>query len=157
MAFYYWEDFVVGEEIRFGDHVVNETEMLEFARAFDPQPLYADPQAAADGPYAGLIASGWQTAGWCMRMLVDNVLAQSSSLGSPGLDSLRWQQPVRAGDRLHVRCQVLASRVLKSRPQMGLAKLHFEVRNQADETVMTMVTNSLFGRRPDVVDAQVPA
>src|SRR5699024_4619306 len=73
MAFYYWEDFVVGDEMRFGEHVVNEAEMLEFARAFDPQPIYADPRAAVDGPYAGLVASGWQMAGWCMRMLVDKV------------------------------------------------------------------------------------
>lgn len=157
MTTYYWEDFTIGDEIRFGKHVVTEAEMLEFAREFDPQPIYVDPRAAADGPYGGLIASGWQTAGWCMRMLVDNVLVQSSSLGSPGLDSLRWLQPVRAGDSLHVCAKVLASRALKSRPQIGLVRLRFEVRNQSGIEVMNMVTNSMFGRRPEGVDVQVTA
>lgn len=148
MTTLYWEDFAVGSERGFGDHVVTEAEVLEFGREFDPQPFHVDAGAAAAGPFGGLIASGWQTAGWCMRMLVDNLLKQSTSMGSPGLESLRWKRPVRPGDRLRVHGTVLERRASRSRPDMGLVKSEFTVYNQHDEIVMAMVTTIMFGRRP---------
>jgi len=143
----YWEDFEVGDELRYGSHVVTEADIIEFGREFDPQPFHVDADAAANGPYGGLIASGWQTAGWCMRMMVDNVLHRSASMGSPGLESLRWKRPVRPGDTLHVISRVLDRRASRSRPEMGLAKMRFEVCNQDDEVVMVMVSQSMFKRR----------
>lgn len=144
----YWEDFEVGREMQYGGHVVTEEEIIEFGREFDPQPFHVDPVAAMDSPYGGLIASGWQTAGFCMRMMVDNVLSQSASIGSPGVESLRWRQPVRVGDTLHVHATVLDRRASASRPEMGFVKNQFEVRNQHDEVVLDMVSQGMFGRRP---------
>lgn len=151
----YWEDFEVGSERNFGSHVVTEQEVLAFGREFDPQPFHIDAAAAAASPFAGLVASGWQTGGWCMRMLVDNLLNDSTSMGSPGLESLRWKHPVRPGDRLRVRGTVLARRASRSRPEMGLVKSEFAVYNQNDTCVMTMLTTIMFGRRPDSCRTQV--
>lgn len=144
----YWEDFEVGSEQRFGGHVVTEQEIIEFGREFDPQPFHVDAEAAAASPFGGLIASGWQTGAFCMRMMVDNMLKHSASLGSPGLEWLRWKKPVRPGDTLSVRAVVLDRRASKSRPQVGLVKTQFEARNQHDEVVLEMVSQGMFGRRP---------
>lgn len=149
MTTLYWEDLEVGSEIRYGGHVVTEAEIIEFGREFDPQPFHVDPEAAAAGPYGGLIASGWQTAALCMRMMVDNLLSRTVSLGSPGVDSLRWKQPVRAGDTLSVHTTVLDRRASKSRPEMGFVKNRFEVFNQHGEVVMEMISHGMFGRRPE--------
>lgn len=144
----YWEDFEVGGELRFGDHVVTEKEVVAFGQAFDPQPFHIDEDAAAQSPFGGLIASGWQTGGLCMRMMVDHILSQSASLGSPGLESLRWKQPVRPGDTLSVHSIVLDRRASRSKPDMGLVKSQFDVYNQNGEVVMEMVSQVMFGRRP---------
>ncbi|HLQ85803.1 MAG TPA: MaoC family dehydratase [Salinisphaeraceae bacterium] len=157
MSKLYWEDFAVGDERHYGQHRVAEEEMLAFACKFDPEPLYADVEAAAAGPYGGLIASGWQVAGWCMRIMVDNLLLQAASLGSPGVESLRWGEPVRAGDVLHVRGTVLDSRASQSRPHMGLVRSRFEVLNQHDAKVMDMVSLVMFQRRPSDADGAAPA
>lgn len=154
MQMLYWEDFEVGSEQCFGSHAVTEEEIVEFGRAFDPQPFHVDAQAAAASPFAGLVASGWQTAAFCMRMMVDNVLSQSASLGSPGMESLRWKKPVRPGDTLSVRTVVLARRTSKSRPEMGFVKTQFEARNQHDEVVLEMVSQGMFGRRPHTANVE---
>lgn len=157
MTILYWDDFAVGGEQSYGSHVVTEAEVLEFGREFDPQPFHVDVDAAASGPFGGLIASGWQTAGLCMRMLVDNVLSRSTSMGSPGLESLCWKKPVRPGDTLRVHSTVLERRASRSRPDIGLVKFRFEVRNQNDDIAMEMVTTIMFGRRPAAVHGAVEA
>lgn len=144
----YWEDFHVGDETTYGEHTVTQDEIIEFGLEFDPQPFHVDPEAAAKSPYGGLIASGWQTAALFMRMLVDNVLSQSASAGSPGVESLRWKRPVHAGDTLHACTVVLDARVSKNRPELGLVRNRFEVFNQRDELVLEMVSFGMFRRKP---------
>ncbi len=147
----YWEDFDVGHESTYGGHTVTREEIIEFGLEFDPQPFHIDAEAAANSPYSGLIASGWQTAALFMRMLVDNVLSHSASMGSPGVESLRWKRPVYAGDTLHAHTLVLEKRASKSRPDMGLVKNRFEVVNQNDEPVLEMISMGMFQRRPEAV------
>lgn len=143
----YWEDFAVGETARFGAYTVTEAEIIEFGQQYDPLPFHVDPVAAADGPYGGLTAPGLLTCAIFMRLLVDHVLADAASMGSPGVDSLRWTQPVRPGDVLGVRQEVVSKRVLTSRPELGLVKSRFQVCNQRDEVVADIHSNALFARR----------
>jgi acyl dehydratase len=133
-----FEDFVPGAVYEFGDAKVSEAEIIDFARRFDPQPMHVDPQAAAHGPFAGLIASGWHTAGLMMRLFVDNFLPGNASLASPGIDELRWARPVRPGDVLRLRVTVLEATRSRSRPDRGMVRTLVEVLNQDDEIVMSL-------------------
>lgn len=144
----YWDDFEVGQVLNYGGMTISREQIVEFAREFDPQPFHVDEAAAAASPYGGLIASGWQTAGLFMRMLADNVLNKSTSMGSPGVEYLRWHKPVRPGDTLRVRHTVLEKRPSQNRPTLGLVKNRFETLNQHDEVVMEMVSIGMFLRRP---------
>lgn len=143
----YWEDFEVGAVETFGAYTVDEAEIVAFGRAYDPLPFHVDPEAAADGPYGGLTAPGLLTCAIFMRMLVDHVLSRSASMGSPGLDSVRWTRPVYAGDTLSVHQEILAARVLESRPELGLVKNRFTVVNQDGAAVAELASNALFRRR----------
>lgn len=134
----YFEDYSVGEVVEFGDEPVTEADIIEFARRYDPQPFHVDPEAARHSPFGGLIASGWMTAGMMMRLLVDHFISPLSSLGSPGIDELRWVRPVRPGDRIKVRVTVLQVRRSASKPGRGLMQLQQEVVNQHGEIVMTV-------------------
>lgn len=134
----YFEDYAVGVEQVVGNVSLSETEMIDFASKYDPQDFHVDPKKAAEGPYGGLIASGWHTASAAMRLLVDRYLNSASSLGSPGLDELRWLAPVRPGDVLTVRAKVLDARRSNSKPDRGLIHTWIEVFNQDGVTVMTM-------------------
>jgi acyl dehydratase len=96
----WWEDFVVGERMEIGRHTFSEGEIIEFARRFDPQPFHIDPVAATEGFFGGLIASGWHTCSIGMRLMVESYVNKSRSLGSPGLDNIRWLGPVRPGDTI---------------------------------------------------------
>lgn len=145
---YYWEDFKVGDIDSIGERVVDRDEVIAFATAYDPQPFHIDEAAAAQSMYGGLIASGWHTAAMVMRMMVDSYLGRSASLGSPGIDNLRWLKPVRPGDTLKGRRVVLETRASQSRPEMGMVKMRWEVSNQTDEMVMTMEGYGMFKRRP---------
>ena len=98
MAIRYFEDFVVGQTIPVGTRTVTEEEIIVFAKQFDPQPFHVDPEAAAKSMFGGIIASGWHTCGMIMRLMVDGFLNESTSLGSPGVDEVRWIKPVRGGD-----------------------------------------------------------
>ena len=144
----YWEDFKVGETVTMGSHTFVEQEMIEFAREFDPQPFHIDPIAAKDSYFGGLIASGWHTCAVAMRLLCDNYINRSASLGSPGIENVRWLLPVRAGDTLIYRRVVLEARASKSRTDMGLVKSRTEAVNQRGETVLTFEGWGMFGRRP---------
>jgi len=144
----YWEDFVVGETTDLGRHTFTEDEIVEFARKFDPQPFHVDSRAARDSFYGGLIASGWHTCAVAMRILCDSYINRSVSLGSPGVDNVRWLKPVRPGDTLLIRRVVLEARASRSRPNAGLVKSRTEALNQRGELVLSMEGWGMFGRRP---------
>ncbi|MFD1331324.1 MaoC family dehydratase [Methylopila musalis] len=144
---YAYEDFRPGDRAEYGGLIVERDEMLAFAREFDPQPMHLSEEAARASMLGELIASGWQTAALAMRMHCDQWLADSTSLGSPGVDSLEWLRPVKAGDRLSVLSEVLAARVSASRPDRGIVTFRFEVVNQHGDIVLRQVGPILFGRR----------
>ena len=102
----YFEDYVPGLTVDCGSFTMNEADIIAFAKEYDPQPFHVDPAAAKDGPYGGLIASGWHTTSMMMRQLVEHFLSPESSLGAAGVDEIRWPRPVRPGDTLHVRATV---------------------------------------------------
>ncbi len=143
----YWEDFHVGDTAPIGERTVDRDEVIAFARAYDPQPFHVDEAAAEQSVFKGLIASGWHTVAMTMRMMCDAYLNRSASLGSPGVDNVRWLKPVRPGDTLKGRRVVLETRASQSRPEMGVVKMRWEVFNQHGELVMTMEGYGMFGRR----------
>jgi acyl dehydratase len=134
----YFEDYMPGSVFEYGEIRVGEAEILEFARRYDPQFIHVDPDAAARGPFGGLIASGWQTASLMMRLLVDQFLPATASLGSPGIDELRWLRPVRPGDAVRIRVTVLDATRSRSKPDRGIVRTLIEVLNQHDEVVMSL-------------------
>ena len=102
----YFEDYPLGAVVEYGPVSVTEAEIITFAWQFDPQSIHIDPEAAASGPFGGLIASGWHTAGLMMRLLATRFLSPISSIASPGIDELRWRAPVRPGDQLRIRVRI---------------------------------------------------
>ena len=144
----YFEDYVPGMTRDCGGVRVDQAEIISFARQFDPQPFHVDPAAAADGPFGGLIASGWHTAGLVMRLIVENYVAAESSLGSVGLDELRWPYPVRPGDTLRVRVTVLEARRSQSKPDRGIVKTLIEAENQDGQPVMRATAINFIRVRP---------
>ena len=143
----YWEDFVVGSVAEFGPRLVTREEIIAFAAEFDPQPFHLDERAAAETMLGGLAASGWHTCAIGMRLIADGFILNSASMGSPGVDEVRWLKPVRPGDELTLRRTVLDVRPLKSRPEWGLVRFRFEMLNQAGELMMTQENVNFFGRR----------
>ncbi len=133
----YFEDYVVGEVLEFGSVTLEEADMIAFARRFDPQPFHTDPEAGKKSIYGGLIASGWYTASQAMRLLVDHYVSRKASLGSPGVEELRWLKPVRPGDTLSLRVTVLDVQRSQSKPDQGAIRVFVETRNQHHEVVMT--------------------
>ncbi len=144
----WWEDFKVGDSVEMGRHSFSAQEIVDFGRRFDPQPFHVDAAAAATGFFGGLIASGWHTCAVGMRLMCDSYLNHSKSLGAPGLDSIRWPNPVRPGDTLVYRRTVLAARASSTRPGVGLVKHRWEALNQKGELVLSMEGWGMFGRRP---------
>jgi acyl dehydratase len=134
----YFEDYVPGAVLEYGTIPLSEAEIIAFATQFDPQYFHIDPAAAKNGPYGGLIASGWHTAALMMRMIVDYYLPTLASLGSPGIDELRWTKPVRPGDSLSLRISILEAKRSTSKPDRGMVRALIEVLNQNYECVMTM-------------------
>jgi acyl dehydratase len=144
---WYWEDFPVGNVREFGAYEVTRDAVLAFASQFDPQPFHLDEAAAKASLFGALSASGWHTCAMAMRMMCDDYLLESSSLGSPGIDNLRWLKPVFPGDTLSVRLTVLESRPMGSRPHVGLVQSQWEVVNQEGVVVLSMTGWGMFGRR----------
>jgi acyl dehydratase len=140
----------VGSVFEFGSLPITEQMIIEFASKYDAQPFHVDPQAAKQSPYGGLIASGWMTGSLLMSQLVEHYYSPQSSLGSPGLDELRWPAPVLPGDTLTIRATVLDARVSQSKPDRGLVRSQFEVLNQDGVTVMSVKGWNLMLRRPTV-------
>jgi acyl dehydratase len=143
----YWEDFPVGHCIEFGATPVTQEAVLAFARQFDPQPFHVDEEAARASLFGGLCASGWHTCAMAMRMMCDEYLLDAASLGSPGIDNLRWLKPVFPGDVLGMRMEVLEARPMASKPHVGLVRSRWEARNQHGEAVLTMEGWGMFRRR----------
>lgn len=144
---YYFEDFKPGDVIHMGERTLIREEIVEFARQFDPQPFHVDEAAAAQSMFGGLIASGWHTCALVMRMMCDSHLNDCASLGSPGLDNIRWLLPVRPGDTIRAERHIVETRTSQSKPMIGIIKSRWEVRNQRNEMVMTMEGYGMFGRR----------
>jgi acyl dehydratase len=143
----HWEDFVVGSVAEYGPRLVTREEIIAFAAEFDPQPMHMDEDFARSTMLGGLAASGWHTCAIGMRMIADGFMAGAASIGSPGIDEVRWHKPVRPGDRLTLRRTILETRPLKSRPEWGLVRFRFELFDQSGELVMTQENVNLFGRR----------
>jgi acyl dehydratase len=134
----YFEHYVPSAVHEFGEVAVAEKDIIAFGRQFDPQPFHTDPQAAKNTIYGGLIASGWHTAGLMMREFVQYYLSSVASLGSPGVDELRWSLPVRPGDTLTMRVTVTKTKRSRSKPDRGLVHSFIEVLNQRQKVVMSM-------------------
>ena len=134
--------------VELGSQSVAESDIIEFARQYDPQPIHIDPDAAGRSSFGGLIASGWHTGALFMRLLVTNLIAKTSSMGSPGMEDLRWPLPVRPGDTLTAQIEVLETRLSNSRPAMGIVRWRGEVRNQDGRLVMSATGTNFFGRQP---------
>jgi len=145
---WYFEDFHPGQEIDLGERTVSEEEIVAFAREFDPQPFHVDPEAASSSIYGGVIASGWHTCSLMMRMVVDGLMCSASSMGSPGLDGVRWLRPLRAGDTLKVRYLTTQVKASGSRPDRGVVWSKWTATNQHGEEICTIEGMGMFGRRP---------
>jgi acyl dehydratase len=143
----YWEDFAIGDSTDFGPVTVSEEEIVEFATRFDPQPFHVDAEAAAQTPFGGLIASGWHTTALFMGMFVRAVLLDSASLGSPGVEEIRWTAPVRPGDTLTGRTTITDVQPSAKNPKRGTVFTTNEVFNQDGVLVLTMKARGFFARR----------
>jgi len=134
----------------FGTITVTEPEIIQFARQFDPQYFHVHPGKAVQSRFGGIIASGWHTVGLAMRLYVDHYLSHVASLASPGVDEVRWPNPVRPGDSLKVRVTILEARPSRSKPDRGIVRARIEALNQRDELVLSMTAVSILGRRERV-------
>jgi acyl dehydratase len=144
----YLEDYVPGATHDCGSVEVTEADILDFARRYDPQSFHVDAAAAADGPFGGLIASGWHTASLMMRLYADHYLSTASSLGSPGVDELRWPRPVRPGSVLRLRATVTEARLSRSKPDRGLVRTRVELVDAGDDVVFSASLLNLILVRP---------
>jgi acyl dehydratase len=144
----YFEDLPVGFTFETAAKTVSEDEILAFARQWDRQYFHTDPERAKDSPYGGLIASGFHTLLAAFNLVLDAGVWNEASMGSPGMDHLRWVRPVRPGDTLHVKVEVTSSTASASRPDRGRTGFHHIVLNQRGEVVMTYDCVVILARRP---------
>ena len=144
----YFEDYVAGSVYEFGDFTVTEADVVDFAKRFDPQYIHTDPDSAKNGPFKGLIASGWHSGAILCRLMVDHYISHVASLGSPGVDEMRWLHPVRPGDKLRIRTKITETRLSKSKPDRGLVSCEVEMINQEDQPVMSLKITNLLSKRP---------
>ncbi|HYP69380.1 MAG TPA: MaoC family dehydratase [Variovorax sp.] len=137
-------EFHAGQLIEAGPYLVTETELLQFANAYDPQWFHTDAKAAAEGPFGGLIASGWHTCGIAMRLVTQAALEGSESFASPGLDYVKWPNPVRPGDSLRLVAEVIEARRSEKRPTLGILRWQWRLINQREQPVLDLMATSLF-------------
>lgn len=147
------DDFEAGQVFDLGEHRVTRDEIIEFARQWDPQPFHVDEAAAAQSIYGDLIASGWHTACIFMRLFAENLLNRAAAMGSPGLENLRWLKPVRPGDVLRARLEVLDVKPSRSRADRGIARMRSIVANQEGQDVLSFEAAVIFRRRPEAATA----
>lgn len=143
----YFDDFEAGERFVSRGVTLSESQILDFALTYDPQPFHLDRTAAEASPYGGLIASGFQTLALAFRMFYQEKVINACAMGSPGMSELRWLAPVRPGDTLRTEAEVMATRPSRSKPDRGSVEMAFSVRNQRDEVVMTFRTTIILARR----------
>ena len=153
---YYWEDLATGSVRDLGTVTMTAEEIKDFAAQFDPQPFHLDEEAGRRSIFGSLCASGWHTAALAMRLTVQNFLSEAASMGSPGVENLRWLKPVYPGDTLRLQQVVMESRPLRTRPEVGLVRSRWEMFNQHGEQVLQMEGYGMFRRRhpstPDEID-----
>jgi acyl dehydratase len=144
----YFEDYIPGSVYEFGSILVEEKDILDFAQKFDPQIFHLDKDKARNGPFGGLIASGWHTTALAMRLLVDHFLSKVAGMGSPGSGPIRFLKPVRPGDELSIRVTVLKATRSRSKPDRGIIRIFIETMNQHRDVVMTRIGIGIVKRRP---------
>jgi acyl dehydratase len=144
----YFDDYTAGTVFELGTTTLDEQDVIAFAEQYDPQPMHVDPKAAQQSRFGGLIASGWHTTVLAMRLYVDHYLWSPASLASPGVDEIRWLEPVRPGDVLRVRATVAETIPSRKRPDRGVVRARIEVENQDGRQVMTALILSIIARRP---------
>lgn len=142
----YFEDLPEGHVIEFAEKLVTREEIIAFATEFDPQPHHLDDEAANASILKGLSASGWHTCAMMMRMIVDGLAIRASTMGSPGMEEVRWMRPVRPGDVLRLRGHVRTARVSKSKPNMGIVDIEWTLHNQREQVALMRGTG-LYGLR----------
>lgn len=143
----HWEDIDVGSVVDAGSYKLSREEVLSFARQWDPQPFHIDEQGAAHSIYGGIISSGWQTGAIAQRLLVTGFLNGVASLGSPGIEALRWRKPVYPGDELSLRLRVVGKDASPKFPDRGSIDVEHEIRNQTGDMVMSYRARIFIGRR----------
>lgn len=147
-----YQDVTVGETQTAGSYTVTEDEIVQFAEQYDPQPFHVDREAAEQSPFGTLVASGWHTAAITMRLLVTGVFGPEGSLGSPGVESLRWPNPLLPGETVSIETTVLEKRPLESDPTRGLIKSHTETKTESGTVVLEMDSMGFVRRDPDAAD-----
>jgi acyl dehydratase len=147
MAKYHWEDFKTGDVAVYGPRLVTREEIVAFAAEFDPQPMHLDEAAASATLLGGLAGSGWHSCALMMRMMADGFLLDSASMGAPGVEDVRWLKPLRPGTQVRLRVSVLDTRSSKSRPEMGLTRIRYDLIDEADSVITTMTSTMMLGRR----------
>jgi len=150
MAKRFFEDFRVGDRFAAGSILVSEETIIAFAREFDPQPFHLDPEAARTSLFGELVASGWHTAAMTMRLFATSEIGIVNGIVGGGVEQLSWPKPVRPGDRLTVRSEIVETRPSRSRPDRGMLKVRVDTLNQDGEIVQTFVGNLIAMRREPV-------
>ncbi|ADD03939.1 MaoC domain protein [Natrialba magadii ATCC 43099] len=143
----YYEDIEIGDTMEFGEYHVTEAEIVDFAESYDPQPFHIDKEAATESAFGELVASGWHTASMCMRLLADGPIDDRASMGARGVDELRWKRPVKPGDTLSIRTEVIDKRVSESDPKRGYVDSRLEGLNQHGEVVISWIGLGMIERR----------
>ena len=143
----YFEDFAVGDRFKTRGVTLTESMIVDFALRYDPQPFHIDVEAAKSSIYGGLIASGFQTLALGFRMVWETGVFRAASMGSPGFDELRWLRPVRPGDTLHVELEVVEIKPSTSKPDRGIARIKYWIKNRNGEDVITFTAMQLLRRR----------
>ena len=144
----YFEDFTPGKRFESAGKTLSEAEILDFAWRYDPQPIHSDKVAAEAGPYGGLIASGFQTLVTGFRLIWQTNVLDAASLGSPGMEELKWTHPVRPGDTLRTVIEVLDARLSSSKPDRGVCRIRWDTFNQDDDLVLSLIAVHILARRP---------
>jgi len=142
-----FEDFPVGRFGTFGPCHVTREEILEFAAEYDPQPMHLDEEAAKKTILNGLSGSGWHLCAVMMRMMFDGFIGRTASLGSPGVDEVRWVAPLRPGDDLTLEVDVTQARLSRSRPDSGIVTFKGVARNASGQVLCEMISPIIVSRR----------
>lgn len=142
-----FEDFKPGHFGTFGPRHITRDEIVAYAREYDPQPMHLDEDAANASMLKGLAGSGWHMCSLMMRMIYDGFLHKSASMGSPGVEQMRWLAPFRPGDDLTLDVEVVEARASQSRPTLGIVKFRFSMLNAKGQTISEMITPIMIGRR----------